>query len=250
VADVGEDALDVGLVGHDGDVVVEGQDGDVVVHEEFFGLGEGVESFLGVEGVGGLGYEAVVVGVGEGGVVVAVAGDGEVEEGGGVGVVAEPGASGDGEALVFAVVGEGFCFFAAEGDGGVELLSPHFGDDLGGFFVFVACVVENFDGGQAFAVGVACVGEELAGAVGLVGGRGGAEVVGDALGWDEGVGDGGSDFGDFVDDGLFVDGEGEGESDASVGEGVRRAVGKCVFAVEVVEVGAKGGGDVDVGSLA
>jgi len=181
----------------------------------------------------------------------------DVEEGGGVAVVSEPACACGHVLFGFEVFFEDCEFVLFEFGFDAEVFLPAFGDGLGDEVVPGVFVEGDLDDEVIGEVGVF---EELLGvgddgvALGLVFGiadvwePGGGGVVSDGAGGDEGRGGGLAEPTDFVGDGSFIDAEGEGASDAGIGEGIDLAIGECGVAVEVVEVCAEGRDGVGVGA--
>ena len=209
-------------------------------------------------GLGGL-DQRVVLGVDVLSVVVAAAGEPHIQEGHGIVVVGDPAVAGDGVVAVLTGLQEHGPLLVVQRHGHAQLGLPHVLQGLSHGLVGVGGVVQVLDHREALAVGIAGLGQQLAGqlAVGLVVGVGGRVVVaavgaevraGSALGviharGHEAAGLDLAGLGHLVDDVGAVNGQSEGLTDLGIVEGGLLGLVADIVGADVVHDLQVAGGD-------
>ena len=166
------------LLGHINIHIVVNRAQHPLVEDDVLSLMHHLHARLSVAGGLDLADQAVELGVGPLGVVVAAAGDPHIQEADGVVVVAQPAVAGNLIVAVLTGVQEGGPLLALQRHCGAQL-APHLLQRLADLLMGGAFIVQIGDGGQALAVGIAGLSQQLLGLgqIGLVGPGGRVIIV-------------------------------------------------------------------------
>lgn len=222
------------------DEVIKRDNGESGGNENGFGLREKLEAGLGIWFGLSAGEEGIVGGIGPAGPVIAPTGDEAIEKGVGIIVIADPAGAGEIEIKFVEGAEVGGPFLVAQFDFDPEDTTP-LGLNLNGdLLVEFGFIIKEGDAGEAAALGKAGKFEEALGGGGIGGKAGGGMIIGDAAGGER-LGDGLVPAGNFIDEGFFIESEGEGAAHADILEG--RAGN-----IKAVKVGGKKGAGMKIGS--